>query len=160
MNVTGWTNRGVYRLLEAMARGVAFPATFRLALIRASSVPSADTNLMSDLTEVTAGNGYTSGGGAEGTVTRDATGFDTLTEDDALDRARIMIRDVVWTASGGPIPLDSVGARYVVMTDANGTVGSREVWAWWDLGSARVVSSGQPFPLVDLELRLWAAEAA
>jgi hypothetical protein len=60
----------------------------------------------------------------------------------------------VWTASTGPLPASGGGARYAVLTDDNGTVSSREVLAYFDLVSDRVVSDGQTITLQDSELLL------
>lgn len=98
-----------------------------------------------------AGNGYTTGGYQ---LTPNTTDFDTLTEEDTSDYGAVLVKDVVWTASGGTIPASGDGARYAVITDDNGTVGSREVYAWWDLTSDRIVSSSQTLTLQNLELRI------
>jgi len=63
------------------------------------------------------------------------------------------IEDVVWTATGGPIPASGNGARYAILTDDNGTQSAREVYAFWDLTSDRSVSDTQSLTLADLELR-------
>ena len=73
---------------------------------------------------------------------------------DASDYALLQIKDVVWTASGGPIPASGNGARYAVLTDDNVTQGSREVYFYWDLVSDRSVSSGQTLTLQDMETRV------
>jgi hypothetical protein len=134
-----------------MARGVAFPTQFTAALVTSAVAPTADTNLMSELTEIPAGNGYTSGGLA---VTRDATGFPTVAEDDAADRGNAIIRNLVWTATVGNLPATGTGARYMVLLDNNATVASREVWAFFDLVSDRVVSAGQTLTVSAPEIRL------
>jgi hypothetical protein len=77
-----------------------------------------------------------------------------LTEDDTNDRGLVQVKDIAWTASGGSIPASGNGARYAVLTDDNGTVGSREVYAYWDLTADRTVSVGQTLTLQNLELRL------
>ena len=98
--------------------------------------PGPDTNILTDLTEITAGNGYTAGGE---TVARNlTTGFDSLTEDDANDQGTIQLQDVTWTASGGTIPLSGDGARYPVLIDD-----SNNVICSWDLNTDVTVSSGQ-----------------
>lgn len=147
----GWTNKGKYRVLEWALRGATRPTNFYVALVTSAAAPDADINTLSQLTEIAAGNGYTSGGFE---LTPNSTDFDTLTEDDGNDRALIQVKDVVWTASSGPIPDSGNGARYAVLTDDNGTVGSREVLAYWDLSSDRTVSDGQTLTLQDLELRI------
>lgn len=137
-------------MLETLA-GVALPANFNVALVTSATAPTADTNTLSQLTEIAAGNGYTTGGIS---VAKNTTDIDTRTEDDTNDRGLAQIKDLVWTASGGSLPASGNGARYAVLTDANATVGSREVWAFWDLTSDRSVSVGQTLTLQDLELRL------
>ncbi|MBN1286437.1 MAG: hypothetical protein JXB47_13645 [Anaerolineae bacterium] len=77
-----------------------------------------------------------------------------LTEDDVNDRALVQVKDVTWTASGGPIPASGDGARWAALTDDNATVADRKVLAWFDLSSDRAVSSGQPLTLQDCEIRL------
>jgi hypothetical protein len=87
-------------------------------------------------------------------LNKDATDFDVITEDDTNDWGRVQVKDLVWTASGGPIPASGDGARYAIFTDDNGTIGSREVYAYWDLTSDRTVSDGQTLTLQDCELRI------
>lgn len=148
--MVGFTNRGKKRIFDIAFRAVAAPTNFFVALVRSTNVPTADTNLMSDLVEVTAGNGYVAGGIS---LSRNSTDFDVSTEDDANDREQMQIKNVVWTASGGTIPSAGLGARYAVLTDDNGTIANREVWAFWDLASDRQVSDTQTLTLQDLELR-------
>lgn len=144
---SGWTNRGKYNGLNALFRAQALPTNYYVALVTSAATPGADTNTKSELTELSNGSGYTTGGIS---LTKNSTDFDVLTEDDGNDRALIQIKDLVWTASGGPIG----AARYAVLTDDNATQGSREVWAYFDLASDRTVSDGQSLTLQDCELRL------
>lgn len=149
--MAGFTNRGKKRLFDWVFVAVTMPTNFYVALVTSAVAPTADTNTLSELTEIAAGNGYTSGGFQ---LTPGATDFDQNTENDTNDRAELQIKDVAWTASGGTIPASGGGARYAVLTDDNVTVGSREVLAWWDLGSDQSVSDGQPLTLQNLECRL------
>ena len=148
-----FTNKGKYRLLDWVFRGTTMPTNFYVALVTSATAPTADTNTLSELTEIAAGNGYTTGGYS---LTPGATDFDSITEDDTNDRGEVQIKDVVWTASGGSLPGSGSGARYAVLLDDNATVGSREVLAWWDMTSDRSVSDGQSLTLQDLEMRLLA----
>src|SRR5262245_38183324 len=125
-------------------QGVAFPTNFFVALCTSATAPNADTNTKGQLTEIATGNGYVAGGIS---LTRNATDFDQPLEDDATDFGRVQIKDLVWTAAGGPIPASGNGARYAILTDDNATQGSREVWAFFDLISDRSVSSGQTLTL-------------
>jgi len=148
--MAGWTNKGKYRVLGWVFKGDAIPANFYVALVTSTTAPNADTNTLSDLTEIVAGNGY-AGGGYQ--LARNATDFDVHSEDDTSDRGLIQIKNIVWTASGGSIPASGNGARYAVLLDDNATVANREVIAYWDLQSDRSVTDGNSLTLIDCELR-------
>jgi hypothetical protein len=148
---SGWTNKGKAHVLGIVFRNAAEKTNYYVALVTSAAAPDADTNTLSQLTEIAAGSGYTTGGYQ---LTPNSTDFDTLTEDDSGNLGLIQIKDIVWTASGGSIPASGNGARYAVLTDDNGTVGSREVYAWWDLTSDRSVSVGQTLTLQNCELDL------
>lgn len=148
--MAGFTNRGKYNIFGLVFRNTTEPTNFYLFLATSAAAPTADINTKSELTEIAAGNGYPAGGIS---INRDATDFDVLTEDDANDRALVQLKDLVWTASGGSIPASGSGARYGILTDDNGTLGSREVWAYFDLASDRMVSSGQTLTLQNCEMR-------
>lgn len=149
--MAGWTNRGKYNVLNMVYRNSAEPTNFYLFLATSAAAPTADTNVKSDLTEVATGNGYTAGGIS---IARNSTDFDVLTEDDTNDRALIQLKDMVWTASGGNLPGSGSGARYAILTDDNVTLGSREVYQFFDLSSDRVVSDTQTLTLQNCEIRL------
>ena len=149
--MAGWTNRGKFAMMNAYFRNTSAPTLFYVALLTSATVPTQDTNLMSDVTEVQAGQGYTTGGIA---VSRTSTGFDTLTEDDDNDYSKMQVLDVVWTASGGNLPASGTGAVYAVITNDHATVASREIYAYWTLTSARTVSDGQTLTLANLEMRV------
>jgi hypothetical protein len=126
------------------------PTNFYIALITATTAPTRAINTFSELTEIANGQGYTTGGYS---LTRNTTDFDTMTEDDSGNTATIYIKNVVWTASGGTLPASGLGASYAVMLDDNVTIASREVLAYWSLGSAISVSSGQSLTLTDLAIQ-------
>lgn len=149
--MAGWTNRGKYKNLGYAYRAVTIPTNFYLALWTSATAPDADTNVMSDGTEIAAGNGYTTGGYQ---LTPGATDYDVWTEDDGNDRALLQMKDIVWTASGGNIPASGDGARYAVHTDDNGTVANREVYQYFDLTADRTVSTGQTLTLQNCEMRI------
>lgn len=148
--MAGWTNKGKHLMFDVFFRNATEPTNLFVALVTSATAPTADTNTLSQLTEIAAGNGYTAGGYS---LDRNGTDFDSLVENDTDDRGEIQIKDIVWTASGGPIPASGNGARYAVLTDDNATVGSRIVIAFWDLSSDRSVSDTQTLTLQNLELR-------
>jgi hypothetical protein len=137
---SGWTNKGKMSILEAYFRNTGSPTNYYVALVTATTTPIADINTFSELTEITAGNGYATGGFQ---LAKNDTDFDVLTEDDTNDRGYVQIKDIVWTASGGSIPSAGDGARHAVLLDDSVTIASREVYAYWDLTSDRQVSTGQ-----------------
>lgn len=153
---SGWTNRLRNNVLEHYFRAANTPEqnAFMVALmVGASNVPSADHNTWSDVnsSQVATGNGYTSGGYE---LTRNATDFDVLTEDDTNNRALIQCKDIAWTATGGTLPASGSGARWAWLMDKHATPGSRDLCGWFDLVSARQVSSGQTLTLQDVEFRI------
>ena len=148
--MAGRTNRGKFSELDWVYRAATIPTVFYVALVTSAVAPTADTNTFGQLTEIAAGNGYTTGGIS---IARNATDFDVLTEDDGSDIAFVQIKDTVWTASGGSIPASGGGARYAVLLDDNVTVASRLVLAFYDLTSDRTVSDTQTLTLQDIELR-------
>lgn len=144
---SGVTNKGKYKMLGIWTRNETEPTNFYLALCK-TTAPTADTNTMGDLTEVTAANGYSSGGVS---VDRNSTDFDTWTEDDTNDRGLVQMKDfTLVTASGGTVP----DIRYIVMTDDNATVASREVYLWWDTGVDITVPNGVALIAQNLEIRV------
>lgn len=146
----GWTNKGKFAALGYWARSTdPLTVLFKMALVK--STPDQDDDTMADLTEIAAGNGYTSGGMD---VARSAVGWDVLTEDDGNDWALAQALDRVWTAAGGDLPSDSVGATYAVITDDDAVVANREVYHYGSLGGARVVSTGQTLTIQNFEIRL------
>ena len=149
--MAGMTNKGKYDILDWVFRGETLPTNMYVALVTSATAPTPDINTLSELTEIAAGNGYTTGGYQ---LALNSTDFDVLTEDDANDRGDIQVKDITWSASGGNIPASGDGARYAVLTDDNVTIGDREILGWWDLTSDRTVSDGQDLTLEDLELRL------
>ncbi len=149
--MAGLTNKGKYNTLDWCFRTNSTPANLYVALVTSAVAPTADTDTFGQLTQIATGNGYADGGYQLSPVDAD---FDDLQENDTDDRAEMQIKDVTWSASGGSIPDSGDGARYAVLTDNNGTVGSREVLGWWDLVSDRTVSDGQDLTLQDLEIRL------
>lgn len=102
--------------------------TFKLLLT--NTAPTAANSTKSDLTEITAGNGYTAGGA---TLTISASSQSNGTYTAALNA------DVDFAASGGTIgPF-----RYVVCY--NDTASNDELVCWWDRGAAVTLQDGETF---------------
>jgi hypothetical protein len=149
--MAGWTNKGKYEVLGyAYVSGVV-PTNYYIGLWTSATAPDQDINTFGQGTQINTGNGYADGGYQ---LTPGGTDFDVHTEDDTNDRGLVQIKDIVWTASGGPIPASGSGARYALLTDDNVTVANREVYHYWDLTSDRQVSDGQTLTLQDCEIRI------
>lgn len=105
-----------------------------LKVMLTNTAPSASNAVKADITEISAGNGY-SAGGATVTVTASSQTSGTY---------KLVGNDVVFTASGG-----SIGPfRYVVMY--NSTPASGNLIGWYDYGSSITLASGETFT-VDLD---------
>lgn len=150
--MAGITNRGKYKLLNYyFRRQGTLPTNFYITLATSAVAPTADTNTLSELTQIASGNGFTTNGQS---LTPGTTDFDVMTEDDTNDKAVLQLKDIVWTASGGSMPGSGSGARYAPLTDDNATAGSRDVIAWWDLVSDRTISDTQTLTLQNCEIDL------
>ncbi len=86
-----------------------------------NTAPLATNSVKTDLTEVSAGNGYIAGGTAS-TVTVGLSG----------GTAKVSAGNVLFTAAGG-----SIGPfRYAVFYNATQTSPSQPLVSWWDYGSS------------------------
>lgn len=102
---------------------------FKVMLVN-SPAPVATNTIKANLTEITAGNGYTAGG-------EDVT--NTLSETGGT--ATVSATDVTWTASGGTIgPF-----RYVVLYNDTQTSPVDPLIAWWDRGSSLTLNDAESF---------------
>ena len=147
----GWTQNGGDNALAVWLRALADQTNLYIALATSATAPTADTDTLGDLTEIPVGNGYTPAGGF--TLTQGVTDFPVVTLDNPNDIVGVQLKDIVWTASGGPIP-STGGARYAIFTGHNATASLREVYASFDLVSDRTVSDGQTLTLQNIELQL------
>lgn len=147
--MAGVTNRGKKVIMGTyfQADATDTPVQFKLLLVTSAVAPGPDQSVLSGLTEVASGNGYTTGGEV---ITRNSTGFDVITQVDASDHALIQIKDVVWTASGGAIPASGDPPRYACLMDDDATP---NLVAFFDLVSDRTVSDTQTLTLQDCEIR-------
>lgn len=93
--------------------------TFKIMLT--NTAPTATNAVKADLTEISAGSGYTAGGTAT-----------TITSSTSAGVAKVSGTDVVFTAAGGSIgPL-----RYAVLYNDTQTTPLKPLVAWWDYGSS------------------------
>lgn len=115
--------------VEALAEKVHNLGADTLKVLLTNSAPSASNTVKANLTEISAGNGYTAGGAA---ATISSSGQTSGTY-------KLVLADVVFTASGG-----SIGPfRYAVLY--NDTAASDELIGCWDYGSSITLASGETF---------------
>jgi hypothetical protein len=118
---------GIEALLEGINAG---SDTWKLMLVN-SPAPVNTNSIKSNLTEISAGNGY-SAGGASVTITTATQASGTYT---------LAGNQVVWTASGGTIgPF-----QYAVFYDDTVASPVKPLVAWWDYGSSITLQDGETF---------------
>lgn len=118
--------------VEAMAEKSHNLGSDTLKVALTNSAPVATNTVLANITQITAGTGYTTGG-TQATITTSAQTSGTY---------KLVLDDVTFTASGGDIgPF-----RYVVLY--NDTATNDELIAFWDIGTNVTVVSGDSF-LVD-----------
>lgn len=93
--------------------------TFKVMLT--NTAPVSTNTVKANLSEISAGNGYSAGGTTTTVTTSTSTGT-----------AKVTASDVVFTASGG-----SIGPfRYAVLYNDTPTSPADPLIAWWDYGSS------------------------
>jgi hypothetical protein len=116
---------------EQLARGTQNFAsdTYKVAL--SNTAPSASNAAFGDITEISAGNGYTAGGTATTTSISETSGTTTVSG-----------TQVVFTASTGTIgPF-----RYVVLyNDTTSTPVNKPLVGWWDYTSSITLADTETF---------------
>jgi uncharacterized protein (DUF2252 family) len=116
--------------VEALAEKVHNLGSDTLKVMLTNTAPVAANSVKADITEISAGNGYTAGGNTA-SVTSSAQTSGTY---------KLVLGDpATWTASGG-----SIGPfRYAVLY--NDTATNKELIGWWDYGSALTLAAGESF---------------
>jgi len=113
--------------VEALAEKAHNLGSDTLKVMLTNSAPSASNTVKADITEISAGNGYTAGGA---TITVSSSSQTSGTY-------KLVLADVTITASGG-----SIGPfRYVVIY--NDTAASDELIAYYDYGSSVSINTGE-----------------
>ena len=99
-----------------------------LKVMLTNTAPVATNAVKSDITEISAGNGYSAGGGAVTSVTSSQTG----------GTEKLVGTGPVFTATGAVGPF-----RYAVLY--NSTAASGNLIGWWDYGSSISLANGETF---------------
>lgn len=136
----GFTNKGKAKLLRSFFQSETPPTNVYAYLVTNAVAPTADTNTLSELTEITET-------GKEISLDLDTTDFNNAVEDDTNDIASIQIKDLIFDG-------EITGASYVVLTDDDATEADRVVYAYWALGSVRNTDSGDTLIIADLQFNL------
>src|SRR6185503_2955654 len=105
--------------VESIAEKVFNLGSDTLKVLLTNTAPTAANSVKADLTEISAGNGYTAGG-SQASQTSSSQSSGTY---------KLVCSDVVFTASGG-----SIGPfRYADLYDDTAT--NDDLIGWWDYGS-------------------------
>lgn len=124
------------QFVEDLAKKVHNLNSDTLKVMLTNSAPSASNAILSDITEISTGNGY-SAGGTTATFTSGAQTSGTY---------KLVLADVTFTASGG-----SIGPfRYAVLYNSTPTSPLKPLIGYWDYGTNLTVTNGNSF-LVDLD---------
>src|SRR6185437_331071 len=118
--------------VQNLANGVHNLGSDSLKIALTNTAPTATNTIFSNITEITAGNGYTAGG-ATVTVT-------TSTETSGTYSLIGSAANPTWTASGSVGPF-----RYVVLYDSTPTTPLKPLIGYWDYGSNLTLSTGNTF---------------
>lgn len=115
--------------VEAVAEKTHNLGSDTLKVVLTNSAPAAANTVLTDITQIANGNGYTTGGA-------------TATQSSSAQTAgtyKLVLADVTWTASGG-----SIGPfQYVVLY--NDTALSDELIGYYDYGAAITITNGNSF---------------
>jgi hypothetical protein len=120
--------------VEAMGRKVHNLNADVLKVALSNTAVLATNSQLSNITQISAGNGYVSGG-------NQATG-NTYVQTAGV--AKLLAADTLFTASGGSIAAFQFAVLY------NDTATNKELIGWWDYGTALTITSGNSF-LVDFD---------
>lgn len=102
-----------------------------LKVLLTNTAPVATNEVKADLTEISAGNGYTAGGAAVGSNAYSHTS----------GTGKLTGNDVVFTASGGDIgPF-----RYAVLYNDTPSSPADPLIGWWDYGTNLTITNGNSF---------------
>lgn len=121
------------QFVEDVAKGVHNLSTtgHTLKVMLTNVAPVATNSVKADLTEISAGNGYTAGGTAT-TISSASQTSGTY---------KLVVTDVVFTASGG-----SIGPfRYAVVYNDTPTSPADPLCGWYDYGSSITLLNGETF---------------
>jgi len=116
-----------YPFVEYMPEGAVNLGSDTLKVMLTNTAPAATNAVQTDITEISAGNGYTAGG----------TAATTSSSSQTTGVYKLVLADVVFTASGG-----SIGPfRWAVLYDSSAA--TKVLIGYWDYGSSITLASGE-----------------
>jgi hypothetical protein len=120
------------QFVEDLAKKVHNLNSDTLKVMLTNTAPVATNAIKSDITEISAGNGYTAGGN----IATFSTGVQTS------GTYKLVLADpTLWTAAGGSIgPL-----RYAVLYNDTAASPVKPLIGWWDYGSSVTLATGETF---------------
>jgi hypothetical protein len=119
-----------FPFVEAVAEKVHNLATDTLKVALSNTAPSQANGVFADITEITAGHGYTAGGNvATQTTSSQSSGVYKL----------VLADPATWTATSGSF----APFRYAVIY--NDTAASKNLIGWWDYGSTVTLLNNDSF---------------
>jgi len=119
-----------HSFVEALAEKKHDLGADTLKVLLTNTAPVATNAVKADLTEISAGNGYTAGG---------ATASITSSSQTSGTYELVLGDPATWTASGGTIGQ----LRYAVLY--NDTATNDELIGWWDYGTSLTLADGESF---------------
>ncbi len=119
-----------YQFVADMANGVHDFATASVKVMLTNTAPVATDTVVANITEITAGNGYTAGG--------NVCTLTSSTQSGGVYKL-VLASPAAWTASGG-----SIGPfRYAVIY--NSSTASGNLMGFWDYGVSNTLLAGDLF---------------
>lgn len=100
-----------------------------LKIMLTNTAPVASNTVKGNISEITAGNGYTAGGAVASFVSGN----------DSAGTYKLILSPVSWTASGGSIGPFEWAVLY------NSSAASQQLIGWWDYGTAITLTNGNTF---------------
>jgi hypothetical protein len=115
---------------EQLAKGVQNFGTDTYKVALSNTLPLNTYTSLSEITQISAGNGYTTGGSTTTTSVGETSGTSTVSG-----------TEVIFEASGGTIgPF-----QYAVLYNDSATSPADALVAWWDYGSSVTLADGETF---------------
>jgi hypothetical protein len=112
---------------EQLAKGVHVFGTHAFKVVLSTVAPAATNTVLTDITQISGTNGYTTGGASTTVAISETTGTATVTG-----------TQVTWTASGGQLVF-----RYFTLY--NDTAASDNLVCYWDNGSTITLNDGESY---------------